>query len=127
MPRQSDPEPDEIEQQIIATVPSVLQERALWTDNSSFLTRVIGKSKSGLDAAGYASIDEELWTRTFIERLSALGRRLGFTSNDYDRQRGWGYDVLWRDLNTSGVGYQQSTPGPLLRFLGERPHQLPSI
>jgi hypothetical protein len=92
--------PDEIEQQVIETVTSVLQEQALWAGNRSYLTRIMGKS--GLDRAGYESIDEEVWTKIFVERLSALGRRLRFTSNDYDRKRGWGYDVLWRDLNTEG-------------------------
>jgi hypothetical protein len=102
MTGRSDPEPDEIEQQIISTVSSILQEQALWADDRSYLTRMMGKRKSNLDAPGYDSINEEVWTKTFVERLCALGRRLGFTSNDYDRQRGWSYDVLWRDLNTSG-------------------------
>ncbi|WLC16295.1 hypothetical protein [Bradyrhizobium diazoefficiens] len=94
--------PDEIEQQIIAILPSILQEPELWADNRSYLTRIMGRDKSGVDAAGYASINEEVWIKMFIQRLSALGRRLGFTSQDYDRQRGWGYDVLWRDLSTGG-------------------------
>jgi hypothetical protein len=94
----SQPEPDEIEQQIVATLSSVLQEEALWADNRSYFTRMIGRGKSGSDASGENAINEEVWTKTIV----ALGRRLRFTSNDYDRQRGWMYDVLWRDLNTSG-------------------------
>jgi len=88
----SPPEPDEIEQQIIATVSSVLQEEALWADNRSYLARVIGKGKSGSD--DYA-INEELWTKTIVARLAALGQRLRFTVDG--RQRDWMYDVLWRD------------------------------
>jgi hypothetical protein len=90
-------EPDEIERQITATLSSVLQEDALWADNRSYLTRMIGKGKAGSD--DYA-INEEVWTKTIVERLTALGQRLRFTANG--RQRGWMYDVLWRDLNTSG-------------------------
>jgi hypothetical protein len=101
MDMKSQPEPDEIEQQVIATVSSVLKEEALWADNrSSYLTRIIGRGKSGSDASGENAINEEVWTKVIVARLSALGQRLRFTAND--RQRGWMYDVLWRDLNTSG-------------------------
>ena len=78
-----EPEPDELEQQIIATLSSVLQEEALWADNRSYLTRIIGKGKSGSDP--YA-VNEEVWKKIIVERLSALGQRLLFTAND--RQKG---------------------------------------
>jgi hypothetical protein len=96
----SQPEPDEIERQIIAALSSVLQEEALWVDNRSYLTRMIARRKSGSDTSTESAINEEVWTKTIVERLSALGHRLRFTAND--RQRGWAYDVLWRDVNTSG-------------------------
>jgi hypothetical protein len=96
----SQAEPDEIEQQIIATLSSVLQEEALWADNRSYLTRIMGKGKSGADAPGYDTINEQVWTKVIVERLSALGQRLRFNADGHGR--GWMYDVLWRNLNTSG-------------------------
>ena len=92
-----EPKPDNIEQQVIATVTAVLQEDALWVDNRSYLARVMGKGKTGSDDY---TIDEEVWRKAIVERLTALGQRLRFNANG--PQRGWMYDVLWRDLNTSG-------------------------
>ena len=74
-------EPDEIEQQIIATLYSVLQEDELWADNRSYLTRMIGQGKLGAAAVAKNAINEELWKKTFITRLAALGRRLHFVSD----------------------------------------------
>jgi hypothetical protein len=100
MDMKSPPEPDEIEQQIIATLSSVLQEDELWADNRSYLTRMIGRGKSGSDASGENAINEDVWKKTVVTRVAALGRRLRFTSDGSERD--WMYDVIWRDLNTSG-------------------------
>ncbi len=100
MDMKSQPEPDEIERKIIATLSSVLQEDALWADNRSYLTRMIGRGKSGSDASGENAIDEDVWKRIFVTRLAAAGRLLRYTSDGSDRN--WMYDVIWRDLNTSG-------------------------
>jgi hypothetical protein len=98
--------PDVLEQQLIAAVSAVLQEEALWADNRSYLTRIIERGKSGSNE--YA-INEEKWTKIIVERLTALGQRLRFTVSG--RQRDWMYDVLWRDLNTSGDwGTTKSVP-----------------
>ena len=111
MDMKSQPEPDEIEQKIIATLSSILQEDTLWADNRSYLKRIIEKGKSGSDTSDKNVINEneEVWTKTIVDRLSALGRRLRFTTDG--RQRDWMYDVLWRDQNTAGDwGTTESIP-----------------
>jgi len=96
----SQPEPDKIEQKIIDRASSILQEEALWADNRSYFTRIIGRRKSGSDASSENAINENLWTQTFVARFSGLGTSLRFHADN--RQREWMYDVVWRDLNTSG-------------------------
>lgn len=100
MRNQHQADPDEIEQQVIAAVSSVLQDEALWWDDRSQLARITSKGKSDSDGSAANAINEEVWTKTIVARLLALGRSLRFTPNDH--QRGWMFDVLWRNLNTSG-------------------------